>query len=363
MQSKYIHFVLVLLILTISVFLQATNAHALLIDNFYPAGTTQLGWSLIPVDALPGVPDAEYVGTQSFYTTNVFPNPSGDSAVMMVGNFTTNANFGVATYMGGDTTQTINYTDYDVEAWVYIVVDGSKRHQHILFARNAGNDNFAPQIFYNPSSSGGGPGFGTRGTAEGNTIHANPTFTQNQWVWMKLSVTSTIMNAYVDWTGDTVDDLGSAGKNLDVSAATAGGFGVEIVANDPGSGAAALINQPMFVDDVKVTFPSDLVIVPNPASIVANPNGAPVIITVIGGTTPYAWSISSGIGSLSTTAGASNTFTPGPTLGSGTITISDNAIGSAEIPVSLIALSAPLIPDVSIKPVGKKQVIDASLFE
>ena len=191
----------------------------------------------------------------------------------------------------------------------------------------------------------------------------NPGLTVDQWVWMKLSVTDTVMNAYASWDGDMIDDLGSLGKGLDLSADTIGGFGVEIVANDPNAGAAALINQPMYVDDVIVRLPSDLILVPNPSAINSNPGGAPVPITVSGGIPDYNWSITSGIGSLSTTAGASNTYTPGTTFGTGTITITDSNSGMAEIPVALVPTSSPLFGEISVIPIDRRKMIDFELFE
>jgi hypothetical protein len=342
------------------------TSHAVISDNFYPAGTTQLGWYLIPADAVAaGIPIPEYVGSDSFYT-NVLPNPSADSALMRVGNFTTNVNFGVGTYLAGDTAVTVTYTDYEVEAWIYMVVsDSTRRHQHILFARNPGNDRFAPQLHYNPNGATGavGPGIGIRGTAEGSMILTDPGLTTNQWVWMKIKVNGSVMDAYASWNGDRVDDLGVLGKGLDITAYPAGGFGVEHVINDPGGGAAAVINQPMYVDDFIVRFPGDLIIVPNPSFILTNPGNSPIPISITGGIPDYTWTITSGIGSLSTTAGTSNTFTPATTLGSGTITITDSASVTANIPVSVVGTSAPLYHEVTVIPADRRKISAFELFQ
>jgi hypothetical protein len=344
------------------------SSYAILSDNFYPPGTSQLGWSLIAADSsVTGVPGPEFVGTDSFYT-NVFPNPSGDSAVMRVGNFTTNANFGVATYLGGDTTQTLSLTDYQVEAWMFVAVaDSTRRHQHVLFVRNPGNDRFAPQMFYNPNDAFPtiGPGIGVRSVAGGPLVLTNPGLIQDQWIWMKISVTDTVVNVYASWDGDMVDDLGLLGKGLAITNAayTTGGFGVEVIVNDPNSGNDALINQPMYVDDVIVRLPADLIIVPSPSSINTNPGGSPVPITISGGIPDYSWSITAGIGSLSTTAGASNTYTPGTTFGTGTITITDSNSGSAEIPVALVPTSSPLFGEVSFISIDRRKMMVFELFE
>ncbi len=104
----------------------------------------------------------------------------------------------------------------------------------------------------------------------------------------------------------------------------------------------------MYVDDLEYGYTdSSLFLKTNVSSIYAAPNSAAISL-VAEGVGPFTWSISTGIGTLDTTSGATVSFTPGASVADGTITVNDDTGESIEIPVFITPTSAPLARDWSL---------------
>lgn len=83
----------------------------------------------------------------------------------------------------------------------------------------------------------------------------------------------------------------------------------------------------------------------SPTIIVTKPGNSGIQITAFGGTGVYTWSVSPGIGSLSTTAGLSVNYIPGVTSGMDTVTVTDSANNKAKVVVSITPTSTPIAPE------------------
>lgn len=71
------------------------------------------------------------------------------------------------------------------------------------------------------------------------------------------------------------------------------------------------------------------------ASLSSVAPGGTVTFSVIGGTAPYTWSIQSGGGSMSSTTGASITYTAGSNIGVAFLSVSDSAGNTANASVTI----------------------------
>ena len=69
--------------------------------------------------------------------------------------------------------------------------------------------------------------------------------------------------------------------------------------------------------------------------------GGTVTFSVIGGTAPYTWSIQSGGGAMSSTTGASITYTAGSSIGVAFLSVSDSAGNTANASVTIATTTTP----------------------
>jgi len=98
----------------------------------------------------------------------------------------------------------------------------------------------------------------------------------------------------------------------------------------------------LYVDDLEYGYTdANLFLRTNLGQIFTNPSG-PAIQLIAEGVGPFTWSISTGIGTLNTTSGATVTYTPGATQATGTITVYDDTGEFIEIPVSITPTEVPI---------------------
>ncbi|MBN1477444.1 hypothetical protein JXA47_11875, partial [Candidatus Sumerlaeota bacterium] len=165
------------------------------------------------VGSLPAGLDAAFAGDP------VANNPSGDSAVMLVGNLSADAgtHFGLA-YIdladpvagsGNNSYETL--TNYRFDATIFCLGTGDTfdRFQVGLYV-HAGvgqPDLFRAGVFHNTSSDGSGPGFGVRGVATGSQTYPTPNPIANgRWVRMSIMVLGDRIATVVDANGDQILD-------------------------------------------------------------------------------------------------------------------------------------------------------------
>jgi len=120
-----------------------------------------------------------------------------------------------------------------------------------------------------------------------------------------------------------------------------------ITANANGTGGAAIdANNALYFCLTnnaygKFTMPLSV----SPTTIAGKPNSGSTPISAQWGLAPYTWAVHPGIGSISTTAGANITYSPGSTYGTDTITLTDSNGSSANVIVTISPTSAPLAPE------------------
>jgi hypothetical protein len=180
--------------------------------------------------------------------------------------------------------------------------------------------------------------------------------TQSGLLYMLDPDTGSVLGSH---TTQEINNLGGLRTQIEIAYISSSIHRALITNRYPADGSGALGAAVVAIDYTPASTP-----VAVPASIITNPNGTPVNITVSGGAPPYTWVVSdASLGSLDTTIGSSVIFTPGSTVTTGTITVTDASAIPFVINVTISPTSAPLVSDLSVIPLNRKDIIRFDFFE
>jgi hypothetical protein len=112
-----------------------------------------------------------------------------------------------------------------------------------------------------------------------------------------------------------------------------------------------------YIDGISIGYAADLSLVVNPINVTTRPSSSAVTLNIVKGVAPYTWALSTtALGTLSATSGTSVNYTPGSTIVSGNIIVTDADGQVINVPVAVTPTAAPLAGDTMTYNVIRKDI-------